>query len=255
MTKDAINPIFIITLAIIPLLSVASTLNEVVFLGLIVGLTYIIAISIVSALESLVDRNLRFFVFILIACAIITVLNYIYSTFPNSLYTDAGSKINYCLISASILSLQIIYYNSKKELTHYFYKLLVQVPSFLGMYFVFGFLREIIAYGSIWNANLGFSGLDFFKSTPGAMLLLAFMCAFVNAYWLNISRKRQQYVLLVEKYKMKINMTRNQARIDKVNQSEVDNFGVSELIDDDFVPLQNKPEKTQKDDKGSGSSE
>ena len=90
MTKDAINPIFIITLAIIPLLSVASTLNEVVFLGLIVGLTYIIAISIVSALESLIDRNLRFFVFILIACAIITVLNYIYSTFPNSLYTDAG---------------------------------------------------------------------------------------------------------------------------------------------------------------------
>lgn len=235
MNRDTINPIFIITLAIIPLISVAKTLNEVVFLGLLVGLTYIISISIVSIFENLVDRNLRFFVFILIACAIVTVLNYIFSTFPNSLYTDAGSKINYCLISASILSLQIIYYNSNKELTHYFFKLLVQVPSFLLMYFLFGFIREIVAYGSIWNANLGFNGLAFFQNTAGALLILAFMCAFINAYWLNASKKRQQYDLLVEKYKMKINVSRNEARVNLVNDSEVKNFGVDELYDETLL--------------------
>ncbi len=235
MNRDTINPIFIITLAIIPLISVAKTLNEVVFLGLLVGLTYIISISIVSIFENLVDRNLRFFVFILIACAIVTVLNYIFSTFPNSLYTDAGSKINYCLISSSILSLQIIYYNSKKELTHYFFKLLVQVPSFLFMYFLFGFIREIVAYGSIWNANLGFKGLTFFQNTAGALLILAFMCAFINAYWLNASKKRQQYDLLVEKYKMKINVSRNEARVNLVNESEVKNFGVDELYDETLL--------------------
>lgn len=222
MNKDAINPVFIITLAIIPLVSIASTLNEVVFLGLITSLTYIISSSIISTLEHLADRNLRFFVLMLISAGLISALGYVYTLFPNSLYISGADKINYCLVSVGILSLQVIYYDSKTEATNYFFKLLLQVPMFLLIYFLFGFVRELIAFGSIWKVNMGFNGVEFFRQTPGALLMLAFMCAFINAYWLSASRKRQQYNMLVEKYKMKINIERNEAR-EKVVGIDVDN--------------------------------
>lgn len=216
MSKTNLNPIFIVTLAVIPLINVTKTLNEVVFLGLLVGLTYIIAISVVSIFEKLVDRNLRFFVFMIIATAIVTILNYVYSTFPNSLYTDAGSKINYCLVSAGILALQLIY-RSRKDAGNYFFVLLIQVPLFLFIYGVFGFLRELLAYGSIWKINMGFSGLEFFRLGAASFIILAFICAFVNAYYLSWTKKKQQYELLVEKYKMKINVEHNDARVNVVD--------------------------------------
>ena len=122
--KEGLNPIFISTLAILPLISFGQTLNEIVFLGLVASLAYVIAISIVSILEKMTDRNLRFFVFMIVACAVVSIAQYVYSSFPNKLFATAGDKIEYCLVSAGILALDTIYTNPKTELTHYFYRLL-----------------------------------------------------------------------------------------------------------------------------------
>ena len=71
VTKNGINPIFVATLAVLPLINIASNLQEVVFLGLVASFSYIIAISLVSILEKIVDRNLRFFVFMLLASSLV----------------------------------------------------------------------------------------------------------------------------------------------------------------------------------------
>ena len=231
VTKNGINPIFVATLAVLPLINIASNLQEVVFLGLVASFSYIIAISLVSILEKIVDRNLRFFVFMLLASSLVTGFYYLYSIFPNILYIEAGEKINYCLVSAGILSIETLYSNRKVALTGYFYKMLMGVPAFLGIYFLFGALREILAYGNVWGVGLGFIGLDFFKAPAGAFILLAFICGFVNSFYLNTRAKKHQYNMLVEKYKMKLNMERNQARTEVVDSSQRRNFGADELIE------------------------
>ena len=231
VTKNGINPIFVATLAALPLINIASNLQEVVLLGLVASFSYIIAISLVSILERIVDRNLRFFVFMLVACAIVTAFRYIYAVFPNILYIDVGDKINYCLVSAGILSIETLYSNRKMALTGYFYKMLMGVPAFLGIYFLFGSIREIIAYGTVWGVELGFIGLDFFKTSAGAFILLAFICGFVNSFYLGTRAKKHQYNMLVEKYKMKLSMERNRARTEAVDASQRKNFGADELIE------------------------
>ena len=190
--KEGLNPVFISTLAVLPLITLAQTLNEIVFLGLVASLAYAIAISFVSILEKMTDRNLRFFVFMIIACAVISIAQYIYSLFPNKLFSTAGEKIDYCLVTAGILALDTIYVNPKTELTHYFYRLLIQIPLFLGIYLLFGSVREIMAHGTLWNIDLGFSGLEFMRSTPGALVLLAVICAFCNSFYLAGKHKKLQ---------------------------------------------------------------
>jgi len=256
VTKNGINPIFVATLAALPLINIASSLQEVVLLGLVASFTYIIAISIISILEKMVDRNLRFFVFMILACAIVTAFRYIYAIFPNILYLEAGDKINYCLITAGILSIETLYSNRKMALTGYFYKMLMGVPAFLGIYFLFGALREIIAYGTVWGVGLGFIGLDFFKSSGGAFILLALICSFINSFYLSSRAKKHQYNLLVEKYKMKINMERNRARKEAVDASQRKNFGADELIEKKSVETENNDANLDnKQENGGGKNE
>ncbi|MBQ7579293.1 MAG: hypothetical protein IJT25_02035 [Clostridia bacterium] len=231
VNKNGINPVFVATLAVLPLINVAFTLQEVVLLGLVSAFTYIIAISLISILEKVANRNLRFFVFMIIACAIVTVFNYVYAIFPNVLYVEAGSKINYCLISAGILSIETLYSNRKMALTGYFYKMLMGVPAFLGIYFLFGSIREILGLGSVWGVELGFQSIEFFKTSYGAFILLALICSFINSFYLHSRAKKHQYNMLVEKYKMKLSMERNIERTKAVDASQRKNFGADELIE------------------------
>ena len=230
MNKASINPVFVITMAVLPLVNVTQTLNEVVFLGLCAAFIYIVCASLVSIMEKMVDRNLIFFVFMILASTIATAMAYLYSILPNSIFVAAGPKVMYCAISASVLGGNLIYYNSKSEMSHYFFKLMIEAPSFLLIFFLFGAIREIGGYGTIWNIKTGLKPLAFLASNGGGYFILAVLCGFANAYWLNISKKRQQYDLLVDKYKIKLNEEHNKARIDVVNDSQIANFGVSELI-------------------------
>ena len=231
MNKSAVNPVFVVALACLPILSITNLINEVVFLALLVGVVYIISASIVSIMEKITDRNLTFFVYMVIVAALTTALTYIYTIFPNSIFAKAGDKILYCSVSAGILGLNLIYHNSRHEISHYFFKIMVQVPCFLLLITLVAIVVEVFGVGTFWGISTGFPVLSYLTSMSGKFLVLALFTAFMNAYWLNISQKKEQYDLLVAKYKMKLNAERNEERVKVVNDSEVENFGVSELID------------------------
>ena len=246
MNNNGINPVFVVTLAIVPLISVTQTLNEVAFLALAVGVIYIISASMVSILEKLADRNLIFFVFMVLSSMFATIMAYFYSIFPNTLFEASGVKVYYTAISAGILGLNLLYNNSKNTMSHYFFKLLIQVPCFILMFALFGLIREFLGFGTVWNVKTGLRPIALFATNGGAYLILAIMCGIANAYWLNLSKKRQQYNLLVDKYKLKLNVERNERRVDVVNRSETENYGVSELLvsdeeKSDVINPQEKP--------------
>jgi len=230
MEKSSINPVFVITMAILPLISITAGLNEVVFLGLCVGLIYILASLFTSIVEKITDRNLTFFVYMVISATIASILAFVFSKFPNSIFTSAGDKVYFAAVSAGVLGLNQIYQSSNKRLAHYYFKMVIQVPSFIVMLTVFGIIREVFGYGTFWGNETGIVAVEFFTTTGGAYLILAFLCAFANAYWLKVDRKNQQYNMLVSKYKIRLNRERNLERVNLVNQSELNNFGVSELI-------------------------
>lgn len=230
MNKSGINPVFVLILAIVPLVSVTQTLNEVIFLALAVGVIYIISASFVSIMERLANRNIIFFVFMFLCSTLSTIMAYFYSIFPNTLFDASGVKVYYTAISAGVLGLNLLYYNSKNTMSHYFFKLLIQVPSFIVIISVFGLLREFLGFGTVWNLKMGLKPLTFFATSSGAYLLLAVLCVIINYYWLKHDTKQQQYELLVDKYKLKLNVDRNIQRIELVNKSEEQNYGASELI-------------------------
>lgn len=219
--NNPINSVYLIALAVASLILYVNSLLEAAVFAVCIIATFLIGISIVSMIEKVADKHVRFLIYSLIAAAVLTILK-VTAKYINVVEIVAIAEIiDIAIVPCMLLAIVPIYFEEDFSVKQYFGNALLTCLGLALMLAFYGSITEIAGYGSILGFSLGFEGLEFFAMPYGNFMVIACVAILFNIVRRTSIKRQRSYRNLVEQYKIQIREIQDSALRDKaMNKKE-----------------------------------
>ena len=207
--NNPINSVYLIALACASLITVVGSLYEALVFSVVVIVVFLISISIVSMIEKIADKHVKFITFALISAALITVLKVVFEYVNLKLIVVLAETIDFAILPCLLIGIVPIYFEDALSVKEYFSTAFLMCITCLLMFGLYGAIHEILAYGKIANVSLGFEGYMFFRMSYGSLIIIATLAIIFNICRRAYLKNSRKFNMLVEKYKIQIREIRD----------------------------------------------
>lgn len=188
----------IIVLAMCPLLLVISSVSDAIFFISGTVLCLIISQLFLLLFNKYLNNNVKAMLTAIISALIVIMASILIKEYTDKVLPDNAYFI---IFSTTVLSVEFIYFRNKAVSRHYFLSILYIMFIFSLMMFVYSFVKEFLAYGSIFDKNLfKFSGFKFCQGMIFNLLWLASLCAIFDYFVRLIDKKIETKNMVYQKY-------------------------------------------------------
>ncbi len=218
--NNPINSVYLIALACCSLILFVNSLATALIYGLVVVAVFLISISIVSMIEKVADKHVRFLIFALVSATLITVLKVVCGYVNLQEVVLAGENLEITIVPCLLLAIVPIYFEDFYMVRQFFGCCLLISFGTILMMVLYGVIIEIAGYGAIAGISLGYSGLEFFAEPCGGLMVLATLTILFNMVRRAYLKSTRRFNTLVEKYKIQIREIKDSAKKAQNNKSE-----------------------------------
>ena len=194
------NPLLFFGVGLFPALFVCNTLKTaVIFCALLVAEVVLVNL-IISGFKSIIVRQVRIPIYVIITLSAIYFIDSLACRLLPNLYADTWSMVQ--ILFTSTVTLFICEYTSNE--LKFGASILVSlrvVLAYAVVLILIGACVEVLAFAQIWGIAIeGFSGIPFFGSFAGIVLMLALFSLVYNALASYYIKRRLLFETLVERY-------------------------------------------------------
>lgn len=212
MEKNSpINSVYLIALAVCSLALVMNSFFTALIFSIVVVSVFLISISIVSMIEKIADKHIRFLLFALVSAALITIFKIVcgYISVQEILYV--GDNIELAILPCLMLAIVPIYFEKDFTMKEFFVNSLMASLGLFLMMNLAGLIVEMLAYGSVAGVQLsaGFSGFATLRHGFTLLFVVATLAIPFNMVRRAYLKKTRKFNMLVEKYKIQIRSIRD----------------------------------------------
>jgi len=215
--NNPVNSVYLIALALASLVLFVDSLFTALLYGVVIVCVFLVTISLVSMLEKIADKHVKFLTFALISSVLITVLKLIFGYVNIEFIVLSAEQLDIVVVPCLLLSIIPIYFEESLSVKQFFITSITISFVMLFMLLVYGLVIEIAGYGTIANINLGFAGIEFFRMPYGGFMVIATLAIIFNMVRRIYLKKTRRFNMLVEKYKIQIREIRDSAKRDNKN--------------------------------------
>ncbi len=202
--KQPINSIYLTALAVCAVVLNIATIYDALIYAVVVGMVFLIGLSIVSMIDKISDNHVRFILYSLISAVLITILKVLLGYFENPFIVFATENIETAVLPTLILGIYPIYFENTFTTKNYFIKIIVMAVVWCIFTAIYGAVIEIVGFGTFANMTLGFEGLEFFQLPYGGMFVIATLALIFNIIRRTYVKRKKHFDTLVESYKIVI---------------------------------------------------
>lgn len=221
--NSPINSVYLVALACASLVMfVDSVYSALVFASVVIGV-FLIAISVVSMIEKIADKHVKYICFALISAALVTIIKVIFNYVNISFIVLMADYIDIAIVPCLLMAVVPIYFEDAMSAKAYFVNSLLMSLSLFLMLSIYGIITEIFGYGSFTGKILSFEGLEFFRMPYGSFMVISTLAIIFNFVRRAYIKEQKRFRTLVDKYKIQILEIRSSS--DKPNKIQKDNGG------------------------------
>lgn len=220
--NQPINSIYLTAIALCAVVLNITSIYYALVYAVVVGMVFLIALSLVSMIDKISDNHIRYILYSLICAVFITLLKIILGYFENPIIVFASESIENAILPTLILGIYPIYFENTYTTKNYFIKIVVMAAVWIVFTALYGTVIEIAGYGAFANLSLGFSGIEFFKLPYGGIFVIATLALIFNIVRRAYIKRKKHYDTLVESYKIIIKELYEK---EKITQSIIDEKG------------------------------
>jgi len=217
--NEWLSPALLFGVGLFPLIVVCTDLKSALIYGVMLFLTMFLSQLLIGAFRLIISKRVRFICYTLVVLSVVYVLDSaVYDLFPKS-YSNLHVAVVF------LLAASVVFYSletaSKEESFGLGVKTVLKIATGYSLTMVVvGLVREILGMGSIWGKTLSenFSGLNFFSSFAGGLMIILILALIVNSIALALQKRAKIYNQLVERYEAVINS--NKPQIDSQEQAD-----------------------------------
>jgi len=201
---NPINSVYLIALASTCVISYVYSFYTALIFSLVTAFAFLISISIVSMIEKLSEKTVRFIVFTLISAALITVFKFVSTYFTLDLIVNTGKVIDFALLPCLMMAIIPIYFEDTLSTKQFFGNSLLYIGIFVLMMLLMGATVEVLGNASILGFKINMQPIEFFIMPYGKMIIIATLAILFNIVRRAYLKKTREFRTLVEKYKHQI---------------------------------------------------
>lgn len=219
--NNPINSVYLIALALASMILFVNSLMEAAIFAVCIVATFLIGISIVSMIEKIADKHIRFLIYALVCAGIITALKVSAGYIDVKVVLDVAEKIEIAIVPCMLLAIVPIYFEETFSVKQYFgtsFLICLGMVLMLGLY---GLVTEVAGFGTLLGKDLGFEGIEFFVMPYGKFLVIAIFAILFNIVRRAVIKRNKRFRTLVEQYKVQIREIQDTAvRAEKAQKNE-----------------------------------
>ena len=213
--NNPINSVYLAALACVSLMTFINSFYEALIFAVVVVGVFLFAISIVSMIEKIADKHVKFLAFALICAALITLLKVAFKYVNIQLVVLVSNTIDMAIIPCLLIGVVPIYFEDSLSVKQYFVSALLIGVGLVVILLTFGLFTEVVGYGTILDKSIGFDGIEFFTMPYGKMMVIGLFAIPMNMVRRAYLKRVRKYQMLVEKYKIHIREIRSSAQRQK----------------------------------------
>lgn len=205
-SRFAINPLYVVAVAMCCVCQIETTLFQGLLFGLIVVLLSLICVNLVSLTEKFADKNLRAFIIALLAGLLIFLGEYVFELLNKEFFSANMQNLKWCLLAVITLSIVPTYFETRLATKTYFANMFYSLFMYLILTVLYSAVMEFCTLGSVAGYQIfkTFTGLDFASQLFFQLFVIAIFVILTNWIYQRQENRRMQFDLLVERYKIEI---------------------------------------------------
>ncbi len=211
MERNApVNSVYLIALAVSSLILVIDGVISALIFGIVVLASFLISVCVVSMVEKIADKHIRFLLFALVSASIITILKVTCSYIGVKEIVLAGERLELAILPCLLLAIVPIYFEQKFEAKEFFKNSILIAATTLLLILLLGLFVDVLGNGAFFGIDIkGFDGLEFFTMPYGQLMVIASLSVLFNMVRRAYIKKTRRFNMLVEKYKIQIREIRD----------------------------------------------
>lgn len=218
--NNPINAVYLIALASISLTSFISSFYEALVYAIVIISVFLFSISVVSMIEKIADKHVKFLAFALICSALITILKIVFQYVNIQQIVLMADTLDISIVPCLLIAIVPIYFEDSLSVKQFFSSALLISLGMLLLIGLFGLTVEMVGFGKVIGKSLGFNGVAFFTQPFGKFIIIALITVMFNVVRRAYLKSSRKYNMLVEKYKIQIREIRSSEER-KNNKGEV----------------------------------
>lgn len=188
---SVVNPALFLSVGLFPLIMINIGFKSALIYSALIFLTWFFSFLLISAFRIIINERIRFICYALVVLSVIYLLDSaVYELFSQNY--DSVSGIIMSLFGSGVVFYELERTKNDEKLKQSLGTSFYIIISYVVLCIVFGFIREILANGSIMGDVIseGFKGLPFFGGIAGGLLIVVVL-AFVHNIVIGILNKRK----------------------------------------------------------------
>jgi len=175
------NPVFVLLLALCPLLGVTTSAINGLGMGLATTFVMILVNVVISSMKNLIPDAVRIPIFIIVMASCVTVMELFMQVFVPDLHSQLGLFIPLIVVNC-IVFMRAEAFASKNNVFNSAIDGLGMGLGFTLALVLLGTVRELLGSLSVFDYKfVDADGIIVFVLAPGAFLALGFLLAFINS--------------------------------------------------------------------------
>ena len=239
-TNIEMSFVHIAVLALCPLMFVMAHSNYAIYFIVATCICYLISALVCLVFNKFFSRSVKVFVTAILSVFIVTLLDFVIEKYELfGLHVHVHEEGFLSVIATTILSIDIIYINTKAVAKNYLYKVLRAMFVFALMGFVYSVFKEFLAYGTVFEKQLfGFSGHAFCRTQVFNLLwmgIIAFVAEVIHkAIASKVTKKQIEYQKILKKIRNEKvfqydNLRRQRLLANQIETNKIDGEKVEEI--------------------------
>ena len=190
------NPIFVLALGLCPVIAVATSLENALFLGVATLFVLFFSNVIISSLRKVIGNEIRIVAFVLIIATFTTIVQMLSQKFLPSIYESVGVFIPLIAVNCIIMARAEAFAKNNTVAKSAIDGLSMGF-GFIGAILVVGFVRELFGsnsltlFGYTQVFGAGFHPLEILNTVAGGFLTLGILLMLINSVVL-LSKKTRE---------------------------------------------------------------
>lgn len=202
--NNPVNSVYLITLASVSLILFVNSFYTALFFSIVTVSVFLIGICIVSMIEKIAAKHIKFIIFALVSAGLITIFKVVCGYMNIEYIVKLSKNIEIAIVPCLMLAIIPIYFENKLSVRQYFYSSLLMCLIFAVMIILHGTITEIVGYGMFMRKPLKMEGFEFFTKPYGSFILLATLCVIFNMVRRGYLKKTKKFEMLTDRYKLQI---------------------------------------------------
>ena len=212
--NNPINSVYLVALACVSIMLYVDSFYQALVFAVVISAVFLFAISVVSMIDKIADKHVKFLTFALISALLITILKIVFQYVNVKIVVLMANYIDIAIVPCLLMSIVPIYFEDSLSVKQFFTTSLLMSACTILMILVFGLITEILGYGYVFDVAIkikgeNFAGIEFFKMPYGKLMLLAIITVLFNIVRRAYLKSTRRFEMLVEKYKIQIREIRS----------------------------------------------